>query len=86
MIKDLTEGSPSKVILAFAAPMIVGNLFQQLYNIVDAIIVGRFLGKDALAAVGSSLSFITFITSVILGLCIGTSVVFAQFFGAKRIK
>ncbi|MBC8585071.1 MATE family efflux transporter [Youxingia wuxianensis] len=86
MIKDLTEGSPSKVILAFAAPMIVGNLFQQLYNIADAIIVGRFLGKDALAAVGSSLSFITFITSVILGLCIGTSVVFAQFFGAKRIK
>jgi len=86
MIKDLTKGSTSKVIVAFSIPMILGNLFQQLYNIVDSIIVGKFIGTNALAAVGSSFAVMVFITSILLGLCMGTSVVFAQFFGAKNIK
>ena len=60
---DLTKGSVTKGILAFAFPMICGNLLQQLYNVVDTLIVGRFLGSDALAAVGSSYTLVTFITS-----------------------
>ena len=58
---DLTKGSVTKGILAFAFPMICGNLLQQLYNVVDTLIVGRFLGSDALAAVGSSYTLVTFI-------------------------
>lgn len=85
MIKDLTTGSPARVILAFSIPMVVGNLFQQLYNTVDTIIVGRYIGKDALAAVGSAFTVMVFVTSILLGLCMGASVVFSQFFGAKRI-
>ena len=56
---DLTKGSVTKGILAFAFPMICGNLLQQLYNVVDTLIVGRFLGSDALAAVGSSYTLVT---------------------------
>lgn len=83
MIKDLTIGSPVKVILRFSIPMMIGNLFQQFYNIADSMIVGRYLGSDALAAVGSSYAVTTFITSIILGLCMGVSVAFSQFFGGK---
>ena len=54
MVKDMTDGKPYKLILAFCIPLMFGNLFQQMYNMVDAIIVGRFLGKNALAAVGST--------------------------------
>lgn len=84
--KDLTKGNPLKVILKFSLPMIVGNIFQQLYNIVDSIIVGKFIGTNALAAVGSSFAIMVFITSILLGLCMGTSIVFSQFFGAKEIQ
>lgn len=85
MTKDLTSGHPARVILAFSVPMMIGNLFQQLYNVVDSIIVGKYIGKDALAAVGSSFTFMVFITSIILGLCMGASVVFSQFFGGGRL-
>ncbi len=81
--KDLTKGSPLKVILKFSLPMIVGNIFQQLYNVVDSIIVGKFIGTKALAAVGSSFAIMVFITSILLGLCMGTSIVFSQFLGEK---
>ena len=54
MINNLTEGKPLKLLFFFAVPMVVGNLFQQLYNMVDSMVVGRFVGEDALAAVGSS--------------------------------
>lgn len=84
MIKDLTHGPPSKAIVSFAVPMVIGNLFQQLYNVVDSIVVGRFVGTGALAAVGSSFTLMVFITSILLGLCMGASVVFSQFFGAKN--
>ncbi|WP_312640566.1 MATE family efflux transporter [Hydrogenoanaerobacterium sp.] len=86
MVKDLTTGAPSKVIAAFAIPMVIGNLFQQLYNVVDSIVVGRFVGTEALAAVGSSFTLMVFLTSILLGLCMGASVVFSQFFGAKNFE
>lgn len=83
MTRDLTTGPETKVIVAFAIPLIVGNLFQQLYNVADTIIVGRFIGPHALAAVGSSFTLMVFLTSVILGLCMGSGVTYSTFFGAK---
>lgn len=84
MQKDLTHGTITKSMLLFAAPMILGNLLQQLYNIVDTLIVGRYLGPDALAAVGSSFALMGFLTSVILGLCMGSGVLFSMLFGARE--
>ena len=69
MNRDLTKGSVLKSMLLFSIPMILGDLLQQCYNIVDTLIVGQFLGKNALASVGSSFTLMTFITSIILGLC-----------------
>ena len=66
---DLTKGPVIKSMLYFAMPMILGNLFQQCYNIIDALIVGQFIGRNVLAAVGSSFTLMTFLTSIILGLC-----------------
>ena len=86
MTKDLTQGNPPKVILSFALPMILGNLFQQLYNLVDSAIVGKFVGKNALAAVGSSFAVMVLITSVLIGLCMGAAVTFSQFFGGKKYR
>ena len=83
---DMTKGNPSKLIMRFALPMILGNIFQQIYNLVDTIIVGRFVGADALAAVGSSFAIITFITSIIIGLAMGVGILFAQFYGAKELE
>ncbi|NLJ57232.1 MAG: MATE family efflux transporter [Tissierellia bacterium] len=82
---DLTRGSETKVMLKLAAPMIIGNLFQQLYNVADTIIVGRFIGPNALAAVGSSFSVMVLLNSIILGLCMGSSTVFSILYGAKEI-
>lgn len=72
--------------LRFAAPMIVGNLLQQCYNIADTLIVGRFLGAHALAAVGSAFTLMTFLTSILLGLCMGSGAVFAIRFGQRDIE
>lgn len=83
MTKDLTKGNETKAIISFAIPLIIGNIFQQLYNIADSIIVGKYIGASALASVGSSFTIIVFLTSIILGLCMGASVVFSQCFGAK---
>ncbi len=83
--RDLTTGNEGKAMVLFALPFIMGNLFQQLYNIVDTIVVGQYIGADALAAVGASFSFMNFLTSVMIGLCMGTSVLFSQLFGAKDI-
>ena len=71
MQQDLTTGNITGRLLQFALPMMLGNLLQQLYNVADTLIVGRFLGADALAAVGSSYTLMTFLTSVLLGLCMG---------------
>jgi len=80
---DLTKGKVASVILKFAIPMLLGNLFQQLYSIVDAIIVGKFIGKDALAAVGASYPIIFTIIAMVIGIGSGASVVISQYFGAK---
>lgn len=83
MNQDLTKGPVMKSMLRFAVPMILGNLLQQCYNIADTLIVGRFLGPNALAAVGSSFTLMTFITSILLGLCMGSGAVFSIRFGEK---
>jgi len=77
MTKDLTRGPVTRTMLYFALPMILGNLLQQLYNIADTLIVGQFLGSDALAAVGSAYTLMTFLTSILLGLCMGSGAVFS---------
>ncbi len=84
MQRDLTAGSVTKGMLLFAGPMILGNLLQQLYNVADTLIVGQFLGAGPLAAVGSSFTLMVFLTSIVLGLCMGSSVVFSMLYGAKR--
>ena len=84
MQKDLTQGSITKTLLLFAMPMITGNLLQQFYNIADTLIVGRFLGAEALAAVGSSYTLMTFLTSILLGLSMGSGAVFSIYYGEKN--
>ncbi len=86
MDKDLTQGSVMKMMLRFAAPMILGNLLQQLYNIVDTLIVSWYLGPNALAAVGSAFTLMTFLTSILLGLCMGSGVVFSMRYGQRNQK
>lgn len=83
MNRDLTRGPVMKTMLRFAIPMILGDLLQQCYNIADTLIVGRFLGTNALAAVGSAFSLMTFLTSIILGLAMGSGTVFSIRFGQK---
>ena len=83
-MNDFTKGSISKQLIAFAVPMLIGNLFQQLYNIADALIVGRFVSGVALAAVGVSMSIAMFFISALIGLTNGAAIVIAQFFGAKQ--
>jgi len=84
MNKQLLEGDVTKSLLLFSLPMILGNLLQQLYNITDTFIVGQYLGPDALAAVGSSFTLMVFLTSVILGLCMGSGVLFSMLYGAQK--
>mgnify|MGYP002515757485 FL=1 len=86
MNRDLTKGSVVKSMLLFAVPMILGDLLQQCYNIADTLIVGQFLGRNALAAVGSAFTLMTFLTSVILGLCMGSGTLFSMRFGERDEK
>ena len=81
MKRDLLHGSITKGLLLFAWPIMLGNLLQQFYNIADTLIVGRFLGENALAAVGSAYTLMTFLTSVILGLCMGAGAFFSIYYG-----
>ena len=83
MTKDMTQGSPAKHILLFSIPLLIGNVFQQFYSMVDTIIVGRFIGVDALAAVGSTGSMSFLINGFVVGLTSGLSVLVSQKFGAK---
>ncbi len=83
MYNDLTEGKISGVLLLFALPMIAGNMLQQFYNIADTLIVGRVLGTDALAAVGSAYTLMTFLTSVFLGLSMGSGALFSIYRGQR---
>lgn len=84
--KDLTKGSVFPTMCLFALPMILGNILQQGYNVVDTWVVGRFAGSNALAAVGSAFALMTFLTSVLLGLCMGSGVVFSLCFGRQDEK
>lgn len=85
-MRDLTSGNEGKLILAFTIPMLIGNVFQQLYNIVDSIIIGRYLGNEALAAVGASFPLIFTLISMIIGVATGTTIIIAQYYGAKNIE
>lgn len=84
MNENLIKGSVTKSLLLFALPMILGNMLQQLYNVADTFIVGQFIGSNALAAVGSSFTLMTFLNSIILGLCMGSGVLFSMLYGAKK--
>lgn len=85
MVKNLTEGAPLPLLFFFSMPMVVGNLFQQLYNMVDTAVVGKFVGEDAVAAVGSSFPIVFLSVAIAAGLSMGCNVVVSQLFGAGRI-
>ena len=84
MTKDLTQGSPVRLILGFALPLLAGMLFQQLYNLVDTLIVGRFLGMEALAGVGATGSINFLVLGFCMGICSGFAIPVAQRFGARE--
>ena len=84
MKQDLTQGPITRTLLWFALPMTVGNLLQQLYNIADTLIIGQFVGADALAAVGASYTLMTFLTSMLLGLSMGSGVAVSIAFGQSN--
>jgi len=85
MERDMTTGSPARILIAFSLPMLFGNLFQQLYNVVDTIVVGNFVGAGALAAVGASTSIVFLLLSVAVGLSMGCSVLVSQYYGAGNL-
>ena len=84
--RDLTKGSITGNLMLFALPLMAGNLLQQCYNIADTLIVGRYLGANALAAVGSSYTLMTFLTSILIGMCMGSGAVFSIRFGEQDHK
>ena len=86
MTKDMTTGSPMKLVLSFAIPLMFGNLFQQFYSMVDTIIVGRFLGTGPLAAVGSTGSINFLILGFCTGICAGFTIPVSQSYGAKDFQ
>ncbi len=86
MKQNMTKGSVLSIIIRFTIPLFIGNLFQQIYNTVDTIIVGRFLGKDALAAVGSTGTLMFVIIGLASGLCTGFTVLTSQRFGEGNEK
>ncbi len=85
MVQDMTKGSPVKIILMFALPMLAGNIFQQFYNIVDSIVVSHGVGVNAFASVGCTSSMNFFIIGFVMGLCQGFSILISQYFGAGDI-
>lgn len=88
-VKDMTVGKPSKLLLQFAFPLLIGNIFQQLYNMVDSIIVGNFVGANALGAIGTTNSLTFFFFSLVAGLSVGIGIIVAQYFGSgdtDRVK
>ena len=86
MTNDMTKGNPTKLILLFSIPLLIGNIFQQFYSMVDTIIVGRFVGVDALAAVGATSSMVFLVNGFATGLSSGFAVLVSQRFGAKDEK
>lgn len=86
VINTMTEGSPLKIILTFAFPMLIGNVFQQLYNMVDSIVVGNYVGKLALAAVGTGFPIIFMMAAMFIGLGLGATILISQYIGAGDIE
>ena len=86
MERDMTAGIPGKIILNFTIPIFIGNMFQQIYNMADTIIVGKFVGNAALAAVGSCGTLMFLILGFLMGLTAGFTVVTAQHYGAGNMK
>ena len=84
-MKDLSYGNEGRLILKFAIPMLLGNIFQQMYGIVDSVVVGKYIGKEALAAVGTSGPIIFLLISFIIGVTMGFTIVVSQYFGAKQL-
>lgn len=85
-MKDLTTGNEAKLILTFSLPMLLGNIFQQLYNTVDSMIVGRYLGKESLAAVGASFPIMFMLVALTMGISMGATILIAQYYGAKDME
>lgn len=81
-MKDMTQGKPLKLIIGFAIPMLIGNIFQQVYNVADTMIVGRYFGENALAGVGSTGTLTYFLLALVSGMCNGAGLVIAQCFGS----
>ena len=84
-MRDLTSGNEARLIFRFTLPMLIGNVFQQLYNVVDSVIIGRYLGNEALAAVGASFPLIFTLISLIIGLATGGTIIISQYYGAKQL-
>ena len=84
--RDLTMGNVTSTMLLFAVPMILGNVLQQCYNLADTWIVGKFVGSGALAAVGSAYTLMTFLTSIITGMCMGGGALFSICYGRRDIR
>lgn len=82
-VTDMTEGNPYKLIFMFSIPLLIGNIFQQLYNMVDSIVVGNYVGENALAAVGTGFPIIFMLSSLFMGIGAGATVMISQFFGAR---
>jgi len=83
-MKDLTTGNEAKLILFFALPMLLGNVFQQMYNVVDTVVVGHYLGKDALSAVGETFPILFVLISLIIGITSGSTIIISQYYGAGK--
>ena len=81
-MKDMTKGNPTRLILQFAIPLLISNLFQQVYSLADTRIVGSFLGEEALAAVGATSSLNSLVIGLLMGMTNGFAIVTARFFGA----
>lgn len=86
MLQDMTKGNPLKQILLFSVPMLIGNIFQQVYNFVDAAVVGKFIGANSLAAVGSTGTVINVMICLMMGLTSGAGIIISQCFGSKNFK
>lgn len=85
-ITDMTSGNPYRLILLFTAPLLLGNVFQQLYNMVDSMVVGNFIGEQALAAVGTGFPIIFMLSSLFMGLSVGATIMISQYYGAKDME
>lgn len=86
MVSDMTQGRPLKLILSFSVPMLIGNIFQQVYNFVDSMVVGKFIGAGSLAAVGATSTTLAIMVCLMMGLTNGAGIIISQCFGANRFK